>query len=113
MGDFAGVTGKAREGSARGSLNRDSTLCFGCMTALRYVVYQFSLCSAIKPHRNVAGVSIMIALFVLGLAAVAIGPMLALLTDDAASGPTTADTAYAGMFVALNDNAHREVQRAA
>ena len=55
----------------------------------------------------------MIALLVLGLAAVAIGPMLALLTDDAASGSFVADTASAGMFVALNDNAEDTVRLAA
>jgi hypothetical protein len=64
------------------------------------------------PH-DVTGVPTMVALFVLGLAAVAIGPMLALLTDDAASGSFLADTASAGMFVALNDNAGNTVRRAA
>jgi hypothetical protein len=81
------------------------------MTALRYVAYQDQWCSAIHTYRNATGVSAMIALFVLGLAAVAVGPMLALLTDDAA--PSTADTGSAGMFVALNDNARSEARRAA
>ncbi|WP_264047628.1 hypothetical protein [Methylobacterium flocculans] len=55
----------------------------------------------------------MLALFVLGLAAVAVGPMLALLTDDATSGLTTSGTASAGMFVTLNDNAQSTAQRVA
>ncbi|MCK2055706.1 MULTISPECIES: hypothetical protein [unclassified Methylobacterium] len=55
----------------------------------------------------------MIALFVLGLCAVAIGPMLALLTDDAASGSVLPDKASAGMFVALNDNTLTAARRAA
>lgn len=53
----------------------------------------------------------MIALFVLGLAAVAVGPMLALLTDDAATAAAN-ETASAGMFVALNDNAQAGSQAA-
>ncbi|WP_156389587.1 MULTISPECIES: hypothetical protein [unclassified Methylobacterium] len=55
----------------------------------------------------------MLSLFVLGLAAVAIGPMLALLVDEEASGPAAADTGSAGMFVALNDNALSTARRAA
>lgn len=83
------------------------------MTVLRYLVYQTTLCSAINPHRNATGGSTMIAMFVLGLAAVAVGPMLALLTDDAASASTHAETASAGMFVALNDNTRSATRRAA
>ncbi|MCJ2036081.1 hypothetical protein [Methylobacterium sp. J-068] len=55
----------------------------------------------------------MIALFILGLAAIAIGPMLALLTDDAEAGTVLPDTGSAGMFVALNDNSRATDRRAA
>jgi hypothetical protein len=55
----------------------------------------------------------MLSLFVLGMAAVAIGPMLALLIDDEAAPPVAADTGSAGMFVALNDNTRAPVRRAA
>jgi hypothetical protein len=55
----------------------------------------------------------MMALFILGMAAVAIGPMLALLIDDETARSVTRDTASAGMFVALNDNARSAGQRAA
>ncbi|GJE18533.1 hypothetical protein [Methylobacterium marchantiae] len=55
----------------------------------------------------------MIALFVLGLAAVAIGPALALLTDRAEAAPPVSGTTSAGMFVAINDNARATYRRAA
>ena len=55
----------------------------------------------------------MLSLFILGLAAVAIGPMLALLIDDGTAGPAAADTGAAGMFVVLNDNVRDPVRRAA
>jgi hypothetical protein len=55
----------------------------------------------------------MLSLFVLGLAAVAIGPMLALLIDAEATGSSGADTGSAGMFVTLNDNALQTARRAA
>ena len=55
----------------------------------------------------------MLSLFVLGMAAVAIGPMLALLLDEDTTGPAAADTGSAGMFVALNDNALSTARRAA
>jgi hypothetical protein len=55
----------------------------------------------------------MIALFILGLAAVAIGPALALLTDRAESAPSVTGTTSAGMFVAINDNAQASYRLAA
>ncbi|MDO9426061.1 MAG: hypothetical protein Q7T93_04455 [Methylobacterium sp.] len=54
----------------------------------------------------------MLALFLLGLAAVAVGPALALLTDRPASNAPASGTA-AGMFVAINDNAKASHRRAA
>ncbi|CAA2106140.1 hypothetical protein MBUL_03539 [Methylobacterium bullatum] len=55
----------------------------------------------------------MIALFILGLAAVAVGPALALLTDRPESAPPVAGTTSAGMFVAINDNAQASYRLAA
>lgn len=52
-------------------------------------------------------------LFLAGLAAVAVGPALALLTDRASAATSTSAAASAGMFVALNDNAPAATQRAA
>lgn len=47
----------------------------------------------------------MIALLVIGLAAVAVGPALTILMDRASvASPTTGNTS-AGMFAAVNDNA--------
>ncbi|MBY0296573.1 MAG: hypothetical protein K2X71_11105 [Methylobacterium sp.] len=46
-----------------------------------------------------------IALFLAGLAAVAVGPALALLTDRLGLEASAENNAVAGMFVALNDNA--------
>jgi hypothetical protein len=54
-----------------------------------------------------------IALFLLGLAAVAVGPALALLTDRAESAETVSGTTSAGMFVAINDNARASYRLAA
>lgn len=55
----------------------------------------------------------MIALFLLGLAAVAVGPALALLADRPASKAPASTTAAAGMFVAINDNTKASRRRAA
>lgn len=55
----------------------------------------------------------MIALFVLGLVAVAVGPALAILTDRAEAAPPLSATTSAGMFVAINDNARASYRRAA
>ncbi|GJE03923.1 hypothetical protein [Methylobacterium isbiliense] len=52
-----------------------------------------------------------IALFLAGLAAVAVGPALAILTDRLGFAAPDAETA--GMFVAVNDNAQALLQRAA
>jgi len=55
----------------------------------------------------------MLALFLLGLSAVAVGPALALLTDRAESNAPDSGTTSAGMFVAINDNARASYRRAA
>lgn len=52
-----------------------------------------------------------IALFLAGLAAVAVGPALAIFTDRFGLSAPAAETA--GMFVAVNDNAQDALQRAA
>lgn len=56
----------------------------------------------------------MITLFVIGLAAVAVGPLLAIFVADRVGPDASAfETASAGMFVALNDNAARSKRIAA
>ncbi|WP_156387795.1 MULTISPECIES: hypothetical protein [unclassified Methylobacterium] len=55
----------------------------------------------------------MIALFILGLAAAAIGPAMTILLDRDDAVASTTDTASAGMFVALNDNATVKARAAA
>ncbi len=55
----------------------------------------------------------MLALFILGLAAVAVGPALAILTDRSEAASSVAGTTSAGMFVAINDNAQASYRRAA
>jgi hypothetical protein len=56
----------------------------------------------------------MITLLLVGLASIAVGPLLALAMDSRTSHePTTAKAISAGMFVALNDNAALAAKRAA
>ena len=55
----------------------------------------------------------MIALFFLGLAAVAVGPALTLLLDREDPAATDAYAGSAGMFAAVNDNAYASATRAA
>lgn len=55
----------------------------------------------------------MIALFVLGLAAAAVGPALTIILDRRASVQAGPGTNSAGMFIALNDNATAATRRAA
>ena len=47
----------------------------------------------------------MIALFVIALAAVAVGPALTILMDRASVASSTTGNTSAGMFAAVNDNA--------
>lgn len=47
----------------------------------------------------------MIALFIIGLAADAVGPALTILMDRASVASSTTGNTSAGMFAALNDNA--------
>lgn len=55
----------------------------------------------------------MIALFFLGLAAVAVGPALTLLLNREDTTASEAHTASAGMFAAVNDNTDALSSRAA
>lgn len=64
--------------------------------------------------RNRTGRPPMITLFLVGLASVAVGPLLALAMDSRTSHePASAEAISAGMFVALNDNAALAAKRAA
>ena len=55
----------------------------------------------------------MIALFVIGLVAVAVGPALTILMDRGSATVTGSGNISAGMFVALNDNAAARGRRVA
>lgn len=55
----------------------------------------------------------MIALYLIGLVAVAVGPALTILMDRASARVTSSGNISAGMFVALNDNADARGRRVA
>jgi hypothetical protein len=54
-----------------------------------------------------------IALFLLGLAVVAVGPALAIITDRLEATAPASEARSAGMFVALNDNTQLAIKRVA
>lgn len=66
-----------------------------------------------RVHRNALRTTPMIALFFLGLAAVAVGPALTLLLNREDTTASEAHTASAGMFAAVNDNTDALSSRAA
>ena len=55
----------------------------------------------------------MIALFMIGLAAAAVGPALTILMDRNTTSSAGPGAGSAGMFVAVNDNAASAARRAA
>ena len=83
------------------------------MRDLWNLVYQQGWCGAISWPSHPLKELLVIALFVIGLAAAAVGPALTILMDRITTNSAEPGTGSAGMFVAVNDNAASAARRAA